>query len=422
MNSFSTGQRPNSRDSALIQRRAELSSDSLHPRCLLSIRRFLAGLTLALVCALVLGCGDSGSSSPAVTGVNTQAIATGFNSPLDVEQPNDNSGRLFVVEQGGNIRIIQGGSVLAQPFLNISGKVINNGEMGLLGLIFHPAFSTNRKFYVNYVRNAAGQFQSVIAEYLASSTDPNQADPASERILLTVDQVNNFTNHKAGQLAFGADGFLYFGLGDGGSAGDPLGHGQDTGILLGKMLRIDVNATSPGKQYAIPADNPFAAGGGLPEIYAFGFRNPWRFSFDRPTGRMFVADVGQNNFEEVDLVQKGGNYGWNIMEGAHCFSPPSGCNMSGLSLPIVEISHPESVAVIGGFVYHGTALSGMQGVYIFGDLSGKIWSLTESPANTFTRTLIASPGFSISSFGQDTAGELYVADISGGRVLKIVPK
>src|SRR5262249_55619201 len=341
MDFFSTGQRPNSCYSALIQRWSELSSDSLHPRCLLSIRRFHASLTLALVCALALGCGDSGSSSPAVTAVNTQVIATGFNSPLDVEQPNDNSGRLFVVEQGGNIRIIQGGSVLALPFLNISGKVINSGEMGLLGLTFHPGFSTNRKFYVNYVRNAAGQYQSVIAEYLASSADPNQADPASERILLTVDQVNNFNNHKAGQLAFGADGFLYFGLGDGGSGGDPLGHGQDTGILLGKMMRIDVNATSPGKQYAIPADNPFVGGGGLPEIYAVGFRNPWRFSFDRPTGRLFVADVGQNNFEEVDLVQKGGNYGWNTMEGAHCFNPPSGCNMSGLSLPIVEISHPE---------------------------------------------------------------------------------
>jgi glucose/arabinose dehydrogenase len=237
--------------------------------------------------------------------------------------------------------------------------------MGLLGLTFHPGFQTNRKFYVNYVHNADGQFQSVIAEYLASVTNPNQADPASERILLTVNQVSNFTNHKAGQLAFGPDGFLYFGLGDGGSGGDPFGHGQDTQTLLSKMLRIDVDGKSSGLAYGIPADNPFVGGDGLPEIWAYGFRNPWRFSFDRNTGRMFVADVGQDRFEEIDIVQKGGNYGWNTMEGLHCFNPPSGCSMSGLSPPIVEISHPEAEAVIGGFVYHGTALAGMQGMYIF---------------------------------------------------------
>ena len=235
-----------------------------------------------------------------------------------------------------------------------------------------------------------------------------------------LDQVNNFTNHKAGQLAFGADGFLYFTLGDGGSGGDPLGHGQSTQTLLGKMMRIDVNSTSPGKQYSIPPDNPFAAGGGLPEIYAIGFRNPWRFSFDRSSGRLFVADVGQDKFEEVDIVQKGGNYGWNTMEGAHCFNPPSGCNMTGLSLPMVEIAHPEGEAVIGGFVYHGTALANAQGVYIFGDLNGHLWTLTEGPTNTFTRAMIALESFNISSFGQDSAGELYLSDISGGRVLKIV--
>jgi glucose/arabinose dehydrogenase len=260
----------------------------------------------------------------------------------------------------------------------------------------------------------------VIAEYTATAANPNQSDPATERILLTVDQVSNFNNHKAGQLAFGPDGFLYFGLGDGGSGGDPFGHGQSTATLLGKMMRIDVNTTSPGLQYAIPPDNPFAAGGGLPEIYAIGFRNPWRFSFDRTGGRLFVADVGQDKFEEVDIVQKGGNYGWNTMEGLHCFNPPSGCSTTGLSPPIVEIAHPEAVAVIGGFVYHGTAVAGMQGMYVFGDLTGKIWSLTESSPNNFTRSVLLTPGFNISSFGQDVAGELYVVDIAGGRVLKIV--
>lgn len=384
-------------------------------------RSLFTGLSLAFGLCFTASCGSSNntSSSPAVIG--TQVIVSGLNSPLDLEQPGDNSGRLFVVEQGGTIRIIQNGSVLPTPFLNISSEVIAQDEMGLLGVTFHPSFAANGKFYVNYVRNNAGQFQSVISEFQVSAANPNQADPTTERILLTVDQVNNFTNHKAGQLAFGPDGFLYFGLGDGGSGDDPFGHGQNTQILLGKMMRINVNSTSPGKQYAIPPDNPFVAGGGLPEIYAFGFRNPWRFSFD-PNGRLFVADVGQDSFEEVDIVQKGGNYGWNIMEGDHCFNPPSNCNMTGLSLPIVQIPHPEAEAVIGGFVYHGTALSGMQGRYIFGDLNGKIWSLTEDPPNTFTLSQLATENFNISSFGQDAAGELYAVDISGGRVLKLVPQ
>jgi glucose/arabinose dehydrogenase len=378
---------------------------------------------MVLGLCFTVGCGSTSNSSPSSpTAISTQVVVSGLNSPLDLEQAGDNSGRLFVVEQGGRIKIIQNGSVQPAPFLDISSKVISQDEMGLLGVTFHPSFSTNGKFYVNYVRNNAGQFQSVISEFLVSAGNANQADPASERILLTVDQVSNFTNHKAGQLDFGADGFLYFGLGDGGSGGDPFGHGQNTQILLGKMMRIDVNSTSPGKQYAIPPDNPFVASGGLPEIYAFGFRNPWRFSFDRPTGRLFVADVGQDSFEEIDIVQKGGNYGWNTMEGDHCFNPPSGCNTTGLSLPIIEIPHPEAEAVIGGFIYHGTALTGMQGMYIFGDLNGKIWSLTENPANTFTRSQLADVGFNISSFGQDAAGELYVVDISGGRVLKLVPK
>ena len=214
--------------------------------------------------------------------------------------------------------------------------------MGLLGMTFHPNFQTNRKFYVNYVRNAGGQFQSVIAEYLASAgkCEPvrsgnraNFAHGGPGQQLSTITKRDNWL--------LAPDGFLYFGLGDGGSGGDPLGHGQSTQTLLGKMMRIDVNSTSPGLQYAIPPDNPFVAGGGLAEIYAIGFRNPWRFSFDRPSGRLFVADVGQDKFEEVDIVQKGGNYGWNTMEGLHCFNPASGCNTTGLSLPIVEIAHPE---------------------------------------------------------------------------------
>jgi glucose/arabinose dehydrogenase len=381
-------------------------------------------IVLAAVCLLLIGCGGIQHTNPVPSpvAIGLQLVASGLSAPLDLEQPNDGSGRLFVVEQGGTIKILQNGGVSPQPFLDISSKVINKVEMGLLGVTFHPDFRTNGKFYVNYVRNFGGQFQSVIAEYQVSVANPNQANPGSERILLTANQVNNFPNHKAGQLAFGPDGFLYFGLGDGGGEGDPLRHGQNTQTLLGKMMRIDVNNAGASTPYAIPADNPFVAGGGLPEIYAVGFRNPWRFSFDRGSGRLFVADVGQDSFEEIDIVTKGANYGWNTMEGDHCFNPSSGCNMAGLILPIVEIPHPEGEAVIGGFVYHGTVLAGMQGQYIFGDLNGQIWSLTENPPNTFTRALILKPGFNISSFGQDSASELYVVDISGGRVLKIVPK
>jgi glucose/arabinose dehydrogenase len=380
-------------------------------------------LIAAFLCA---GCGGNSSSSPGTPvspqSVVLQPIVTGLTSPLGLEPSPDGSNRLFVVEQGGTILIIQNGALLSSPFLDISSKVTTGGEMGLLGLTFHPQFAQNGKFYVNYVRTVAGQIQSVIAEYAVSAADSNQADPLSERILLTVDQVGNFPNHKAGQLAFGPDGFLYFGLGDGGSENDPSGNGQNTQTLLGKMMRIDVNTTSPGLQYGIPLDNPFVGGGGLPEIYAVGFRNPWRFSFDHATGRLFVGDVGQDKFEEVDIVQKGGNYGWNTMEGMHCFNPASNCNMTGLILPIAEIPHPEGEAVLGGFVYHGSLLTGLGGQYIFGDLNGKIWTLQEGPPNTFTRSLLLDSGLSLSSFGQDQSGEVYVVDIGNGRVLKIVPQ
>ena len=377
---------------------------------------------LAGIVAVLSSCGSGGSSPSSGTPTNSglppllalDLVTAGFASPLDLEVTDDASNRLFVVEQGGKIRILQNGAVAAQPFLDIGAKIITGGEMGLLGATFHPNFVTSRKFYVNYVRNVGGQIQSVIAEYMVATATPNQADVASERILLTIDQVGNFTNHKAGQLAFGADGFLYFGLGDGGGSGDPFGHGQSKQTLLGKLLRVDVDHPGAGLQYGIPADNPFASGGGLPEIYAYGFRNPWRFSFDRPTGRLFLADVGQDAFEEIDLVQKGNNYGWNTMEGTHCYSPSTGCNQSGLTLPIIEYSHSEGNAVIGGYVYHGSSITSLQGTYLFGDFgTGKIWGLQESSPNTWTRTLLATTGKSISSFGQDQSGELYITDFSG---------
>jgi len=338
-------------------------------------------------------------------------------SPVDIQFPNDASNRMFVVQQAGSIRIFANGSLMSTPFLDITAKVSSGGEMGLLGLAFHPQFTQNHFFYVHYDRTVAGQIQSVIAEYHVSTGDMNVADPNSERILLTVDQP--FSNHKGGQIVFGPDGFLYIGFGDGGSGGDPMGNGQNLQTMLGKMLRIDVNSQSGGKQYAIPPTNPFANSGGLPEIFAYGLRNPWRFSFERGGTRLFVGDVGQDAFEEVDILESGKNYGWNVMEGLHCYNPSSGCSMTGLTMPILEYPHSDGEAVMGGFVYKGAAISGLSGAYVFGDyISGTIWKLVESPPGTWTRSTLLSTGRNPSSFGQDTAGELYVVDYSGS-VLKL---
>jgi glucose/arabinose dehydrogenase len=386
------------------------------------VRRRIAFLLGSLLLSVLLaGCSSSHSTAappppgPPPTLTLTSAV-TGLTHPLDLQFPNDGSGRMFIVQQAGSIRIAANGTLLATAFLDITSKVDSGGEKGLLGLAFHPQFTTNRLFYIHYDRVVSGQMQSVIAEYQASATDPNQADPASERILLTVNQP--FPNHKGGQIAFGPDGFLYIGLGDGGSENDPLLNGQNLQTLLAKMLRIDVDHQSGGLQYAIPPSNPFVSGGGLPEIWAYGLRNPWRFSFERGTGRLFAGDVGQDSFEEVDILESGKNYGWSVMEGMHCFHPPTGCDMTGLTLPIVEYSHTEGDAVMGGYVYKG-AIPGLSGAYIFGDFgSGTIWELVEGPPGTWTRTKLLSTSRNLSSFGQDVAGEVYVVDYSGS-VLKL---
>ena len=335
---------------------------------------------------------------------------TGLTNPVDIQQPADGTQRLFVVEQAGTVRIIQGGMLLATPFLDIRSSVTSGGEMGLLGLAFHPNYSQNRRFFVSYTRTVSGQLQSVIAEYETSAADPNVAG-AAERVLLTVDQP--FENHNGGQIQFGPDGFLYIGYGDGGAGGDPLGNGQNLNTLLGKILRIDVDSAQP---YAVPPDNPFVGQGGIrPEIWAGGFRNPWRFSFDRASGRLFVGDVGQSDFEEIDLVRRAGNYGWNVMEGAHCYPPPSiGCNTSGLELPVAEYSHSEGNSVTGGYVYSGSGIQELRGTYVFGDFgSGRIWRLVETSSGTWLRSLLLDTDLNVSSFGQDQAGELYVVEYSG---------
>ena len=375
---------------------------------------------LVIVALLMIGCGGSQSTSttptpnpPAVLpALQLTSFVSGLSSPVGMESPRDGSGRLFVLEQAGRIRIIRNAAVLATPFLDITAKVASGGELGLLGLTFHPAFTSNRKFYVDYTRPLGSQWETVVAEYLASATNPDQADPASERVLLTVTQP--FANHNGGQLGFGPDGLLYIALGDGGSGGDPLGNAQNVQVLLGKILRIDVNGSSGGRPYAIPPDNPFAAAGGAPEIFAFGFRNPWRFSFDSATGTLFAGDVGQSSFEEVDIVQKGANYGWNVMEGSHCFKPATGCNMTGLILPINDYGRDQGGTVIGGFVYRGTTIPNLAGAYVFGDfLSGRIWGLRQNAAGVWERTQLAATGKSISSFGRDDNGELFVVDLAG---------
>jgi len=406
--------------------------------------RVAAFLMLAGACSFAACGGSSGGSNSSSGGVRAtatptltptatptvlpippltlQTVATGLNQPLGLEMPNDGTNRFFVVEQPGTIKILQNGVVAAQNFLDITGEVTSGGELGLLGVTFHPDFSNNGRFFVNYTRTiTGGQIQSVISEFRVTS-NPNVVDSTTERILLTQNQP--FVNHKAGQLAFGNDGLLYFGLGDGGSGGDPMGNGQNLETLLGKMLRIDVDHMDPGLRYAIPPGNPFATSTtALHEIYAYGFRNPWRFSFDRPSGRLFCADVGQASFEEVDIVESGGNYGWNIMEGDHCFNPPTGCDMTGLTLPISEYDHSQGTAVIGGYVYHGSAIPALRGLYIFGDLSsGNIWYLREGPPGTFTQTLLMNSPETLSSFGQDSAGELYLADIDAGTISKLFPQ
>ena len=352
----------------------------------MSFKNLLPVSSLLLLALLLPSCGGGDatpSPTPTPTPTPTLALTTvvsGLTAPLGLESPPGDN-RFFVVQQTGTVRIIQNGALLPGNFLDIQSLVNDDGgEQGLLGLTFHPNYSTNRKFYVNYTRDSPSR-QTVIAEFQTSASDPNQADPNSERILLTVSQP--FPNHKGGQLAFGADGFLYIGLGDGGNSGtpDPLNNGQNLFSLLGKMLRIGVDPPFTGcLPYAIPADNPFANGStGSPEIFAYGFRNPWRFSLERGGTRIFVADVGQSNFEEVDILQKGGNYGWSVMEATHCFNPPTSCDTSGKVLPIAEYDHSIGIAIIGGFVYKGTAIPSLANKYIFGDLSGKIFSLTESP-------------------------------------------
>ena len=316
-----------------------------------------------------------------------------------------------MVEQPGVIRVLNNSlsATASSAFLDISSRVVYGGEQGLLGLAFHPNYALNGYFYVDYVAN--NPLRTVVSRYSVSQTDPNEAQTNSEFVLLEINQP--FSNHKGGQLAFGPDGYLYIGMGDGGSEGDPLGNGQNRSTLLGKILRINVNSPSAGRNYSIPVDNPFKGNtlGYREEIYAYGFRNPWRFSFDAPTRRLWVGDVGQDRMEEVDVVEKGKNYGWNIMEGTLIYA---GGNTTGLELPVWEYGHDQGNAIIGGYVYHGSNTPVLAGAYVYGDYgTGKIWALTLNGTGTPTNTLLIDSVLTISSFGVDDGGEIYVCAFDG---------
>ncbi len=346
--------------------------------------------------------------------IRTSRIATGIAAPTDIQNASDGSGRLFFVQQGGTIRIYRDGALISRAFLDIGSRISSGGERGLLGLAFPPGFAQKQRFYVDYTdRNG----DTVIAQYRVSS-DPNVADPASEIVLLKIAQP--FANHNGGQVRFGPDGYLYIAMGDGGSGGDPQGNGQNRGALLGKILRIDVES-DPGR-VRIPPDNPLASvSGARPEIWAFGLRNPWRFSFDRATGDLWIADVGQDAYEEVNFqpaASRGGeNYGWNSMEGLHCYR--NGCSQQGLTLPVAEYPHSQGCSISGGFVYRGSASPGLRGIYLYGDYcSGRIWGVERQGTGWTSRVLLAS-GLGISTFGEDEAGEIYVADANSGAIYHI---
>ena len=339
----------------------------------------------------------------------------GFNQPVFMLQPPDSERVWFVLEKGGKVLRLRADGSERRVVVNLVKRVESAPmEAGLLGMAFHPEFAENGQVFLSYTR-AGEPLTSVLARY--RSRDGGQSiEPASEEVLLEVEQP--YRNHNGGHIAFGPDGYLYFGLGDGGAAGDPKGNGQNRNTLLGAILRLDVNGTSP---YAIPKDNPFVDDDGRPELFAWGLRNPWRWSFDRQSGDLWVGDVGQNEWEEVNLVKSGDNLGWNIWEGKHCYRR-SECSSEGMVMPRAEYSHRQGCSVTGGYVYRGKALSALRGNYIYGDYcSGRVWSLdTDNPGAHPEEILYSSRR--IASFAEDHQGELYLLDFAGGRIFQLVDK
>jgi glucose/arabinose dehydrogenase len=373
-----------------------------------------------LALLLLAACDGSSSADPdppptTSTGVRLVEVARGFDHPLYLSSPPGDT-RLFVVEQTGRIRIIQNGAVLPTPFLDVSARITSGGERGLLSVAFHPQYSTNGLFYVYYTdRNGDTR-----VERYHAAPGANTADAASAQLVLAVAQP--FANHNGGLLMFGPDGKLFVGLGDGGSGGDPQGNGQNPAVLLGKILRLDVDAAQP---YAIPANNPFAGQAGKRgEIWITGVRNPWRYAFDRDAGLLYVADVGQNAWEEIDVLPAatgGQNLGWNLMEGMHCYGG-SGCVQQGLTLPVLEYSHADGCSITGGFVYRGSQVAGVRGHYFYSDYCNgwlRSFRWTGSAVADAKQWDVGNLG-SVTSFGEDSQRELYLTT-TAGLVLKLAP-
>ena len=393
-------------------------------------RLLLTGLVLVST-GWLIGCSGKGSnqdslpSLPQSNSLRLQPISTSLSSPVFMTAPPNDSTRLFIVQQGGLIRIfdVVGGSLLTDPFLNVSSLLSTGGERGLLGMAFDPQYAANRRFYVFYT-NTAGNI--VIARYLRSITDPNLADSSLALTLLTVAHPN-FSNHNGGMLAFGPDGCLYAGIGDGGDAGDPNNNGQNLSSLLGKLLRLD---PSTGLACSNVIINPFNFLVDARQVWSLGLRNPWRFSFDRITGDLYIGDVGQDAREEIDVAVapnagRQANYGWRLMEGFLCFNPSMNCNSGGLTLPLLDYPHLSGAcAVTGGYVYRGSALAAMQGTYFYGDFcAGFVKSFryrNGQPTEQTEWPLLSPPGGFVTSFGEDAAGELYVMT-QGGGLFKVIP-
>lgn len=395
------------------------------PRSLAACSGF--AVWIAAMLAAATGCdghrsggGGGVTGPPPVTTLKLQRVISGLNLPLLLLSPPADTSRLFVVQQSGAIRVIKSGSLLTPPFLDVSSLISTGFEQGLLGMAFDPNYASNGRFYISYT-NTAGD--SRIARYHVSG-NPDLAAPAADEIILSVDQPEE--NHNGGMIAFGPDGMLWIALGDGGGGGDPYDNGQSRDDLLGSLLRIDVSA---GSGYAIPSGNPYTMAPDRPELWNIGLRNPWRFSFDRSSGDLWIGDVGQSDREEIDVAlaangrSPGANYGWPIREGTICLPPATSCASAGFTVPVLEYDHGLGCSVAGGYVYRGTLLTGIQGTYFYGDYCGqwvRSFRLVGGAVTEEHEWPLLSPGSQVMSFGEDARGELYVLG-RAGTVDRIVP-